>query len=216
MKRKLPVLLLTAAAFAARIDDLPALLDKFDEALQQRLLKPAPKTLGMSRIMVRPSFGHHFAPVRSDKRDFMPENEHEKQLIAALESRGVQLGVYLFGEDILKHDANALNFRALKGPGAITEGTPRPAWYPSLAKTRAADENALPDWGEIYPIAQQAMKTFQTGEPGFATEIGTWTIAARPALATDARCVHCHQAAGSKAQLGDAVGGIVYAYRVKP
>jgi len=28
--------------------------------------------------------------------------------------------------------------------------------------------------------------------------------------------VHCHQAAGSKAQLGDAVGGIVYAYRVKP
>lgn len=215
MKRKLAVLLLAAAAFAARIDELPTLIDNFDEALQQRLLKPAPKTLGMSRIMVRPSFGHHFAPVRSDKRDFMPENAHEKELVAALEARGVQLGVYLFGEDVLKHDSAALNFRALKGPGAITEGTPRPGWYPGLAKSKTIDENALPDWREIYPVAQKAMKTFQTGEPGFETEIGNWTIAARPALATDARCVHCHQAAGSKAQLGDAVGGILYAYRVK-
>lgn len=216
MKRTLPVLILTAVAFAARIDELPTLIDKFDEALQQRLLKPAPKTLGMSRIMVRPSFGHHFAPVRSDKRDFMPENQHEKELVAAFEARNVQLGVYLFGEDVLKHDSGAMSFRALKGPGAITEGTPRPGWYPGLAKARAANDDSLPDWKEIYPVAQKAMQTFQMGDPGFETEIGGWTIAARPAIATDARCVHCHQAAGSKAQLGDAVGGILYAYRVKP
>jgi hypothetical protein len=59
------------------------------------------------------------------------------------------------------------------------------------------------------------MKSFQAGESGFDTAIGDWIITARPALATDGRCVHCHQAAGSKAKLGEAVGGILYAHRVK-
>ena len=128
----LSALLLTqpgGAKLPAAAEALP-LIDELNVSIQQRLLNPLPQTLGMSRIMRRPSIGEHFHPVVSDKRDFAPEDDRERKALAALEDRKVQVGLYLFGETILRQDAGALSFRALKGPGSITIDTPRPKWYP--------------------------------------------------------------------------------------
>ena len=201
------------------------MIDELDVSIQQRLLNPLPNTLGMSRIMVRPSLGEHFLPVITDARDFAPENDRERKALAALEDRKVQVGLYLFGERILREDAGALSFRALKGPGSITIDTPRPKWYPfgilgpSGSPRSAADvgitaADCLPDWIEIYPVAQRAMRSFKDGGKGFETEFQGWTIAARPALAASLRCVSCHNSVTpGSAKLGEAVGGVLYACR---
>jgi hypothetical protein len=110
------------------------LIIRLNEAIQHRFEDPAPASLGMSRVMVPPSFGGHFRPDMTLQRDFQPEDLAEHDVIAALEHRQTQVGFYLFGNAITDSDPSHPNFRALKGPGAMTRGTPRPAWYPQLAK----------------------------------------------------------------------------------
>jgi hypothetical protein len=172
--------------------------------------------LGMSRAVVEPSFGQHFVPLFNATRDFMPENEREKKALAALEDVPLQAGFYFFGRAIVDAPMAPPNYRALKGPAAITEGTPRPAWYPT-AINPAASADALPDWKTIYPVAQKAMKRFAEGGTGFETSIGSWQIAARPILASQQRCVACHNAPGFAtrvpAELNHALGGVLYAFR---
>ena len=82
----LPLLLtqVGGAKFRAASETLP-LIDDLNDAIQQRLLKPMPKSLGMTRIMIRPSFGEHFLPLTSRNRDFAPENDRERKVVAALE-----------------------------------------------------------------------------------------------------------------------------------
>ena len=140
----------------------------------------------------------------------------------ALEDRNLHVGLYLFGESILREEAGALSFRALKGPGAITLNTPRPKQYPfGAAELRALQRSApgtvdaaadpLPDWIAIYPAAHYAMRHFKAGGKGFEMEFQGWMIAARPAMAVTMTCVSCHN---GSAQLGEALGGVLYAYRV--
>jgi len=145
-------------------DTLP-LIDDFDRVIQQRLSEPMPNAFGMSRIAVPSSFGKHFAPVTRNRRDFVPENDSERKAVAALESRKLAVGLYLFGELIVREDAAKFNSRALKGPGAITVHTPRPDWYPSarVAAMKEKDSASLPNWVKIYPVAQRAMRSFQDG-----------------------------------------------------
>src|SRR5262245_55199155 len=57
------------------------LVDEFNRCVQERLLNATPGTLGMSRIMIRPSLGQHFAPMVTDKRDFAPEGERESRVL---------------------------------------------------------------------------------------------------------------------------------------
>jgi hypothetical protein len=75
----------------------------------------------------------------------------------------------------------------------------------------------LPDWEAIYPLARRAMKSFQDGSQGFETTFGNWTIAARPVMASQARCVGCHNAQpGGNAHpvvLDRPIGGVLYAFR---
>src|SRR5881394_3294675 len=99
-------------------------IDLLNECVQQRFQKPAPD-FGMSRILVPSSMGRHFAPRPLSARDFMPENEREREVIAKLESESVQVGFYLFGRPVLDGQPAALNPRVLKGPGVMTAGTPR-------------------------------------------------------------------------------------------
>jgi hypothetical protein len=134
-----------------------------------------------------------------------------------LEEGQIQVGLYLFGTAIANSEPALLNFRALKGPAAITRGTPRPAWYPTLAEPAAPKPGALPDWNAIYPVAQKAMKSFQDGGKGFETTVDNWNIAARPVIASHERCVSCHNhpayRSTGEVKLHQAIGGVLYAFQ---
>lgn len=184
--------------------DLP-LIDRFQEQVQRRFETPSPDGFGMNRMAQPPSMGEHFLPVRTAERDFVPENPTEREILGSLEKSGVQLGLYVFGTAILAAPPQPPNYRALKGPAAITLGTPRPAWYPGLPKTAETPADTLPDWNAVYPLAQRAMRSFQDGGHGFETKIASWDIAARPVSATE-RCAACH---GNARRLG----GVLYAFR---
>lgn len=202
-----------------------AMIEELNECVQVRFQAlplsgtagPNGAALGMSRILVPPSFGEHFAPRTISRRDFEPENKREKMALAALESESVQVGFYLFGRAIAASSPEVLNYRALKGPGAMTVGTVRPAWYPLVAGTPAEPAGALPDWKTVYPLAQRAMRRFADGGSGFETSLGAWSIAARPVMASQEKCLACHNSpatgvAGPVA-LDQALGGVLYAFR---
>jgi hypothetical protein len=239
MRPGILALLAAACLLASRRPELPfdplSAIEEFDSLIQQRLSQPKPNSLGMSRLMVRPSFGHHFRPLISDKRDFAPENADERRVVALLERHNVQLGLFLFGESVERQDPVEFSFRALNGPGIVTAGTPRPVWYPILrivqdrvaqdgvgeekVRPERPDPDPLPDWNQVYSLAQRGMQSFRDGGRGFETTHGSWTIAVRPALATDQRCVSCHNNSAYRPprefRVGDALGGVLYAYRIK-
>jgi hypothetical protein len=220
------ILLLAAMAeiqgTTSTVSDL-GMIEELNDCVQQRFQTlPAstasnPFALGMSRIVRPPSFGEHFAPRFISQRDFEPETEREKEVLAALEKDSVQVGFYLFGRAIVHTPPEARNPRTLKGPGAMTIGTPRPTWYPALAVVAAAPADALPDWKTIYPLAQRAMKSFEDRGTGFETSIGSWRIAARPVAARQEKCVGCHNnpafGNGTPAVLNQPLGGVLYAFR---
>jgi hypothetical protein len=233
------VLLCTVAAMAEvknPASDLPN-IDEFDQLMQLRfqtggpapaagsfvaglnhtLLPPgSPNALGMSRMVAPPSFGQPFLPRFNVTRDFEPENDAEKDALAALEASPVQVGLYLFGRAILNSNVDVRNYRALKGPAAVTQGAPRPRWYPT-GENPAAPPDALPDWKAIYPLAQRAMKSFADGGSGFETSLGTWNIAVRPVVASQDRCIACHNSnaygTGGAVVMHQPLGGLIYAYR---
>jgi hypothetical protein len=193
------------------------LIDRLHECIENRFADPAPLSLGMSRIARPSSFGAHFQPIVTSRRDFDPQNPAEKTAIAGLEGQQVQVGLYLFGAAVATSTADELNYRALKGPAAVTSGTPRPSWYPLLAEVAVPNPGGLPDWRAIYPVASRAMKSFEDGGKGFETRLDTWNLAARPVIATQDRCVSCHNHQaynrGASVRLGHPVGGVIYAFR---
>jgi hypothetical protein len=196
--------------------DLPV-INLLNAAIQHRFEDPEPARLGMSRTALPQSFGTHYRPSLISQTDFRPENEVEASVVGELEHRHDQVGFYLFGLAIADSDPAGLNFRALKGPAAVTEGTPRPAWYPPQPKSAEAKPGALPDWEAIYTLARRAMKSFQDGGQGFETTFDGWNIAARPVMASQARCVGCHNVQpGGRAHpavLDRPIGGVLYAFR---
>jgi hypothetical protein len=197
------------------------LIDRLDTIVLHRFADPMPANLGMSRIAGPPSFGEHYSPNWTSLRDFQPERSIEQEAIAALEARHTQVGFYLYGRAIAESAPADLNFRALKGPAVMTRGTPRPAWYPSLPMRTDlipnGNANTLPDWNAIYPLARKAMQSFEDGGHGFETELGNWNIAARPVIATQERCVTCHNNPAYRpshvTKLNETIGGVLYAYR---
>ena len=185
------------------------LIDELNQCMNVRFQNPSPNALGMSRVMLPPSFGTHYQPFVTRDRDFTPENARETKALAALEEQRLQVGFYLFGRSIADEPAEALNYRALKGPGAVTAGTPRAKWYPGLPQAAIATTDGLPDWKTIYPLARKAMKSFADGGNGFETTVDSWQVAARPLLAESQRCLACH----SGQVMHHAIGGVLYAYR---
>lgn len=169
------------------------MIDALDKVVQKRFADPAPLALGMSRQAVPISVGQHFNPILTRTRDFE---------------------LYLLGQVITKSEPEELNYRALKGPAAMTSGTVRPAWYPSFTTLAFSPQfggfahstpqvaspparlvqrdRALPDWREIYPLARKAMRSFPDGGTGFETEFSGWNVVARPVVASFDRCVTCH------------------------
>ena len=206
---RIPLLLVAMiAAGSTRLTDV-GLIDELNECLTARFQDPAPNALGMSRAVGPASMGTHYRPFQTMERDFRPENARETQVLAALEQQHMQVGFYLFGRSISEVAPDKLSYRALKGPGAITAGTPRAAWYPGTIRQKVEGEG-LPDWMAMYPVARMAMKTFAAGGKGYATTVDGWQVVARPVLADSTRCVTCH---GQGATLHEALGGAMYAYR---
>ena len=235
--------LLLLLPFLFAVSDRSWLADQFDKVVQARLQtppeaasKPNPPiylrspngdnnfvqvvpgpALGMSRMAIPNSYGSHFHAISQNIRDFVPERENEKELLTQMEEQNMQLGIFLFGQAILDQPNTNMDYRALKGPAIITKGTRRPPQMARLIDPPThPDPDALPTWLDAYPIGLRAMRSFADGGHGFETTLGNWTIAAKPALASGARCLGCHNAnTNSKKQLklGDPVGGILYAYK---
>ena len=188
--------------FAGESD--PGSIRQLDELVQLRLKTPIPGVLGMSRIATPSSRDRHFLPDRGSACDFVPENAMERKAIGKLEEQRVEVGLYVFGTAILKAKAEALDYRALKGPAIVTRGTPRPGWYPGWGKARAVRNDSLPDWNAVYPVARGSMERFKNGGREVQTTLAGWKVMARPVMG-DKRCEMCH-AAGL-------IGGLMYAYR---
>jgi hypothetical protein len=191
------------------------LINRLDELVELRFKTPIAGVVGISRITTPSSMGKQFHPNPANSRDLMPENMMEKEVIAKLEEHGVQVGFYMFGIAIVRAIPELLDYRSLKGPAAITRGTPRPGWYPNQlpdprihTQTRKAvsvPAGPLPDWNAVYPLARRAMLSFQGGSAGFETTLASWDVAARP-VSTEKRCAACHD-------LSHPIGGVLYAFR---
>lgn len=201
-------LLLLFPFLFATSGNLP-LIEEFDHVVMARLTSPPARSgmldrepLGMSRIVSPDSYGKHFLPIISNNRDFIPQNGYEKELLTHLEAADLEFGIYLFGENIMVQPATAMDYRSMKGPAVVTKGTVRAN---------------LPSWNAAYPLAEKAMKSFKDGGHGFEVQLDDWTIAARPAIANNVRCITCHnmqRAQGWKSlEVGDAIGGVLYAYK---
>ena len=208
--------------FLFAVSDRSWLADQLDKVMQNRLQTPpmsengmSPQ-LGMSRMVLPNSYGNHFSANPHNIRDFVPENENERALLAQMEEQKLEVGLYLFGQAIVDQPYTNLNYRALKGPAIITKGTKRPPLLAGLLESPAkSDPDVLPTWREAYPIGQRAMRSFLDGGHGFETKVGWWTIAARPAIASDARCVSCHISSNESQKIGEPIGGILYAYKTR-
>lgn len=208
-----------SVGFTNRAAEDLRMIETLDKVIQERFADPEPMALGMSRIATPRSFGDHFRPSLTERRDFKPATAWEGSAITALEANHVDVGMFLFGQAIATSELNQFNYRAMKGPAVMTSDTPRPAFYPSftppaVASTPSMHARTLPDWREMFPLARKAMRNFSDGGKGFETEIGIWNIAARPVLASDARCVTCHKhMGGTPIKLHQPMGGVLYAFR---
>ncbi len=212
------LLLLSVVLGAGRTSDPPgnlALIDEFNGCIQLRF-ETADGNFGMNRMASSNSLGEHFRPRFNVTSDFVPEEPQETKTLAAMEKNHLQVGLYLVGRESQESPLSAPNFRAMKGPAAITAGTPRPAWYPT-ARNPAAPPDAMPDWKVIYPLAQRAMRSFEDGGAGFEMKVDSWQIAARPVFASQQRCVICHNRSGGlTVALNHPLGGVLYAFRRDP
>jgi len=195
--------------------DLP-LINRLHEIVEIRFRTLDPGALGMSRMAAPSSMGKHFQPLLTRDRDFLPANEMEREVISQLEENRVHVGLYVFGVAVLSAPMEALEYRALKGPAAITPGTPRPIWYPGQPPPVIEVPDTLPDWKAVYPLAKRAMQSFQDGGAGFETTLEGWNIAARP-VAAEKRCTVCHNnfsaPSGTAAKQNEPIGGVLYAFR---
>jgi hypothetical protein len=57
--------------------------------------------LGMSRIATPPSAGRHFSPQFNVSRDFTPEIDREKKVVASIEGAPLHVGLFVIGRAIL-------------------------------------------------------------------------------------------------------------------
>jgi hypothetical protein len=190
-------------------------IGRLDNIIQARFADPQLASFGMNRVAIDNSLGAHFMPLPSRPTDFAPNNVAERETVDALESHELQTGFYVFGAAV-SAPPTELKYRALKGPAVVTAGTPRPNWYPGLAKPAVTNPGALPDWDAIYPLAQRAMRSFHDGGKGFEATLDGWNLAARPVVASQDRCVACHnqmRAGAGDIKLNQAIGGVLYAYR---
>jgi hypothetical protein len=168
----------------------PNELNWLDEFIQHRFLDRT--SFGMQRIIPLQYHG---------VRQFRPENATEQAMVNQLDQKGYQVALYLAGRNVLTIPAPAPMLAPYR------YGVQGPAYI-----TRLRNPEELPRPEALFEESRVALETFKTGQ-GYDIQRGDWTVALRPLRATNAACVQCHNAAGSRVKMNDALGVVMYAYK---
>ncbi|MGI8639845.1 MAG: c-type heme family protein [Pyrinomonadaceae bacterium] len=187
-----------------------ALVDRFDNAIQQRFLTEP--YFGIRRI--QPVY-----PPNPHLEQFSPINDEEKASVAGFEKEGWKVGLYLFGRratpkivDGKEQKEFSINYRLNK----------------PLPITRELNEKQLPKAEKLLKEVKAAFLDFQTpnspNENEYEFSIGKWSYVAKPVRAVNQSCLKCHtdyvmtEKIGDgkykfrKRQVGDANGVVVYGF----
>lgn len=195
--------LVQARGAQGRASGVRALIEEFDECLQQRF-KDVDEGFGFRRIIKAGDTPHRFKP----------ENAREESAVRDLEREGLRVVLYLTGRRVLTavDDAPArpLASRLIKGPVEVTRAQ------------RQGDPHTPPSL-DLRDESRRAMIMFERGSSYDFTAEG-WTFVARPVRASEPSCVRCHEADGStrtipsrdgvpSLRVGDPLGALLYGYQ---
>jgi hypothetical protein len=189
----------TSAAF--RVDKTKpesALIERFNEAIQQRFLNEP--DFGVSRI-ARPN---------PHLRAFTPTIKEESDLVEALQKGGWQTGLYLYGRRAVpKSIANPKEFEFIYLNN------------PAIAITRGLERKQLAEPDKLLKEVKVAFDSF-ANQDSYEFEQNKWSYVARPVRARQS-CLQCHTDFGLgekdneenylyRPKVGDAIGVVVYAF----
>jgi hypothetical protein len=135
-------------------------------------------------------------------RQFRPENADEQAVVNQLREKGYQVALYLAGRNVLTDPSrNPLvpSYRyAVQGPAYITH-------------LESPEELPRPD--SLLEASRAALQAFSTSQSHGDTQKGGWTVLLRPLRASNEACVQCHNAAGARVKMNDALGVVMYVYK---
>ena len=180
-----------------------ALIDEFDECLQQRF-KDVDEGFGFRRIV----------KVGDTPHRFKPENAREEGAVRDLERAGLRVVLYLTGRRVLTADGHAtgtgLGSPLIKGPVEVTSAQ------------RQGDLHTAPSL-DLRDESRRAMIMFERAS-SYDFTAGGWTFVAHPVRASEPSCLRCHEADGStrtipsrdrvpSLRVGDPLGALLYGYQ---
>jgi hypothetical protein len=180
-----------------------ALIDEFDECLQQRF-KDVDEGFGFRRIV----------KVGDTPHRFNPENTREEGAVRDLERAGLRVVLYLTGRRVLTVDGRAPGTRLgsplIKGPVEVTSAQ------------RQGDLHIAPSL-DLREESRRAMIMFERAS-SYDFTAGDSTFVAHPVRASEPSCLRCHEADGStrmipsrdrvtSLRVGDPLGALLYGYQ---
>jgi hypothetical protein len=198
------------------------IIDALDDCIQQRF-KDIDKSFGFRRIIRAGDTPHRFKP----------ENTKEFSSIGELNSKKVEVALYLASRSVLgdKPDDKEWNQDRLASteqgvtPMSIGRGTGfsrRIIKGPVLIC--AKDKLDMPLPSELWEQSKKAMQVFATKD-SFEFTLGNWQFTARPVRASEQSCLQCHLVDSTavlarkpneepkQLKIGDPLGVVLYAYR---
>lgn len=186
-----------------------ALLDSFDDCIQDRFRDLIGNRLGLARV------------IPSNPHAFFAHNVREESVVQYLDAARLNVVMYVGGRKLLDEDGYSVtpqrgalvmvpgrNGARLVGPILVTPLTahapPRDA---PLAATLMTD-------------ATRALRAFERVDATSVSAEG-WNVAARPVRASSKACLGCHRLvpAGkveNTLRPGDTLGVVLYAYQERP
>jgi hypothetical protein len=185
------------------------LIDDFDRSIQLRFLT-AP-SFGIRRIQP-------VGPISTHLDQFHPTTDLERDSVAAFESNGWDVGIYLSGRRVkLRPDTKGdekydITYRLFE-PIPVTSG---------LKQSKLRDSKKLAD--EVKQAFVEFQKPGGANENEMRFESGRWSFVARPVRAVNQSCLQCHtdsvvterlgngKFAIRKRRIGDANGILMYAF----
>ena len=186
-----------------------ALIESFDECIQERFRDLSGKSLGLARVT--PASPHAF----------FAHNVREESAVQYLDAARLNVVMYVGGRKLLGEDGYSItpqrgalmmvpgrNGARLEGPIVVT-----PLSY------HAPPQNA-PRAATMMTDAVKALRAFDRVEAA-SFSVDGWNVAATPIRAQNNACLGCHRLApAGKLQnglrIGDALGVVLYAYQERP
>jgi hypothetical protein len=212
-----------SAALATRNAETDSnLIDALDDCIQQRF-KEIDKSFGFRRVMRAGDTPHQFKP----------ENAKEVSSVSELNSRKVEVALYLGSRSLLGDKPDEQEWiqdrlvSTTRGTTSTAIGTGtgfsrKIIKGPVLISTKAKEDLPMPS--ELWEQSKFAMQAFATKEV-YEFKLGNWQFSARPVRASEQSCLQCHSV-DSRAvlarepneelkplKIGDPLGVVLYAYR---